>query len=91
MITQLYLNYVLLVVNSFGLQDALERSQINIPHFFARVHTSAKACATILRDDLGPKGYLRYSPDSHFVIGSYAVLSLLKVRWMTLTGTLQLC
>lgn len=79
MITEFYLNYALLVLNSFGLQNALERCPMNIPHFFARCHTSAIACATLVRDYLGPGGFLRYSPDSHFVQISYAVLSLLKL------------
>ncbi|KAF6763809.1 fungal-specific transcription factor domain-containing protein [Ephemerocybe angulata] len=48
MITEFYLNYALLVLNSFGLQNALERCPMNIPHFFARCHTSAIACATLL-------------------------------------------
>ena len=74
-----YLNYALLVLNSFGLQNALERAKLNIPHFFARCHTAATECATLIRDHLGPTGFLKYSPDSHFVQTSYAVLSLLKV------------
>ncbi|KAG6336922.1 hypothetical protein ID866_2160 [Astraeus odoratus] len=72
-------HYYMLVVNSFGLQNAMERSTVDIPHFFARVHTSATTVATIARDELAPRGYLRYSPDSHFVFLSYAVLSLLKL------------
>lgn len=74
-----YYNYATLVVNSFGLQNALDRSQVDIAHFFIQCHSSAVACATIVRDELGPGGFLRYSPDSHFVQCSYAVLSLLKV------------
>ena len=74
-----YYNYAMLVVNSFGLQDALERTPVNLAHFFSRCHTSAIKCATLVRDELGPRGYLRFSPDSHFVQCSYAVLSLLKV------------
>ncbi|KAH8117092.1 fungal-specific transcription factor domain-containing protein [Phellopilus nigrolimitatus] len=73
-----YYNYAMLVVNSFGLQNALERSPVDIGHFFTRCHSSAVACATLVRDELGPRGFLRYSPDSHFVQISYAVLSLLK-------------
>ncbi|KDQ10538.1 hypothetical protein BOTBODRAFT_178020 [Botryobasidium botryosum FD-172 SS1] len=74
-----YYNYAVLVVNSFGLQNAIERSPIDIGHFFGRCHSSATACALIMRDELGAKGYLRYAPDSHFVLGSYAVLTLLKL------------
>jgi hypothetical protein len=69
----------MLVLNSFGLQDALDRSPLNIGHFVGRVHSSAMACATIVRDELGPSGFMKSSPDSHFVQTSYAVLSLLKV------------
>lgn len=73
-----YANYAMLVINSFGLQNALERAPVNILHFFARVHTCAKTCAVMIRDELGSREYLKYAPDSHFVFGSYAVLSLLK-------------
>jgi hypothetical protein len=80
LITSFYLNYSMLVVNSFGLQNALERAPLDVPHFFGRCYSSAKTCATVIRDELGPQGYLRYAPDSHFVLTSYAVLTLLKVR-----------
>ncbi|KAK2466676.1 hypothetical protein APHAL10511_000934 [Amanita phalloides] len=79
LIAQFYFNYVVLVLNSFGLQDALERTPANIGHFFARCHSSATACAIVVRDQLGPRGYLKYSPDSHCVMISYAVLTLLKL------------
>lgn len=69
----------MLIVNSFGLQNALERSAVDIGHFFARCHSSAVACAILMRDEIGPQGYLRFAPDSHYVMVSYAVLSLLKV------------
>ncbi|CAA7270959.1 unnamed protein product [Cyclocybe aegerita] len=79
MISRFYFNYAMLVINSFGLQDALERTPVNIGYFFGRVHSSAHACALVVRDELGPRGYMKYSPDSHFVQMSYAVLSLLKL------------
>ncbi|KAJ2933127.1 hypothetical protein H1R20_g3975, partial [Candolleomyces eurysporus] len=79
MMRRFYFNYAMLVLNSFGLQNALERAHMNIPHFFARCHTTAMTCATIVRDTLGPSGFLRYSPDSHFVQISYAILTLLKL------------
>ncbi|KAH9952175.1 hypothetical protein B0H21DRAFT_17239 [Amylocystis lapponica] len=72
-------HYGILVINSFGLQDALQRSAVDIGHFFTRCHSAAVKCATIIRDEFGPRGYLKYAPDSHFVRGSYAVLSLLKL------------
>jgi hypothetical protein len=88
-IAEFYTSYALLVINSFGLQNALERSPADLGHFFVRCHTTASRCATLVRDELGPLGYLKYSPDSHFVQCSYAVLTLLKVsrtrssrRWL---------
>ncbi|KAJ7080387.1 fungal-specific transcription factor domain-containing protein [Mycena belliarum] len=79
LMSQFYYNYAMLVLNSFGLQNALESAPLNIGHFFARCHSSAIACAVLVRDHLGPRGFLKYSPDSHFVQISYAVLSLLKL------------
>ncbi|EKM82370.1 hypothetical protein AGABI1DRAFT_52492 [Agaricus bisporus var. burnettii JB137-S8] len=79
LIASFYFNYANLVINSFGLQDAFERTPVNIGHFFGRVHDSAMACALLVRDHLGPSGFMKYSPDSHFVQTSYAVLSLLKL------------
>lgn len=74
-----YLNYGMLVVNSFGLQNALEKNPINIGHFFGRCHTSAIASISVMKDEMAVKGYLKYSPDSHFVQSSYALLTLLKL------------
>ncbi|KAG7092912.1 hypothetical protein E1B28_009217 [Marasmius oreades] len=78
-IGQFYYNYVLLVLNSYGLQNALERSPLDIGHFFARCHGCAMTCSLLVRDHLGPSGFMKYSPDSHFVQTSYAVLTLLKL------------
>lgn len=83
-VAKFYYNYAILVVNSFGLQNAFERSPVDIAFFFGRVHTAATACCLAIRDDLAPAGFLRYAPDSHFVLTSYAVLSLLKV-WFSIT------
>lgn len=73
-----YLNYGMLVINSFGLQNALEKSPVDIGHFFARCHTSATACISVIKDQFAPQGFLKYAPDSLFVQSSYAVLTLLK-------------
>ena len=78
-VTEFYNTYAVLLLNSLGLQDAIERSPINLPHFFSRCLKAASDCAKCIRDELGPRGYLRYSPLSHFIEGSYAVLTLLKV------------
>jgi hypothetical protein len=79
LMAEFFANYSMLVINSFGLQNAMERCPVDIPHFFARVHSSAKTCAMLVREELGPSDFLKYAPDSHFVFTSYAVLSLLKV------------
>jgi hypothetical protein len=78
-VEKFYFNYCSLVINSFGLQNAMDRAPVNLSHFFTRCHTHATKCALLVRDELSPRGYMRYSPDSHFVLCSYAVLSLLKV------------
>lgn len=80
LMAEFFANYSMLVINSFGLQNAMERCPVDIPHFFARVHSSAKTCAILVKEELGPLDFLKYAPDSHFVFTSYAVLSLLKVR-----------
>jgi hypothetical protein len=74
-----YFHYYSLVMHSFGLQNAIARSAVDIPYFFCKCHTAATAVAVIARDELAPRGFLRYSTDSHFVFLSYAVLSLLKL------------
>jgi hypothetical protein len=78
-IEKFYFNYAMLVINSFGLQNAMDRATINLGHFFTKCHTHATKCAMYVKDELASRGYMRYSPDSHFVLSSYAVLSLLKV------------
>ncbi|KAG9015703.1 hypothetical protein FRB90_004396 [Tulasnella sp. 427] len=79
LIAQFYYHYANVVINSFGLQNALERSPTDIAHFFGRCHSAAMSCARIVKEELAPKGYMRYSPDSHFVLFSYALLTLLKL------------
>ncbi|KAG6888535.1 hypothetical protein C0992_008278 [Termitomyces sp. T32_za158] len=79
LVAQFYYNYSVLVVNSFGLQNALERSPIDLGHFFAQCHASAMACALLVRDHLGPMEYMKYAPDTHCVMVSYALLTLLKL------------
>lgn len=80
LIRRFYFNYALLVINSFGLENALQSSPVDIPHFFGRCHSAAMSCVLLVKDEIAPAGFLRYAPDSHFVLCSYAVLSLLKVR-----------
>ncbi|KAF5357848.1 hypothetical protein D9756_001248 [Leucocoprinus leucothites] len=60
-----YFNYAASVLNSFGLQNALERAPVDSGRFFARAHLSAIACAVLVGDHPGPSA-------------SYAVLRLLQ-------------
>lgn len=78
-ILDFYYHYAILVINLFGLQDAVENSGADLAHFFSRCYSSAMGCVLVVRNELAPGGYTRYSPDSHFVATSYAVLTLLKV------------
>ncbi|EIW60220.1 uncharacterized protein TRAVEDRAFT_145442 [Trametes versicolor FP-101664 SS1] len=89
LIANYYFHYAMLTINAFGLQNALERSAVDIGHFFARCHSSAVSCALLLRDEMGPLGFLKYAPDSHFVMGSYAVLSLLKASLLLIRPEFQ--
>lgn len=79
LIVQFYYQYANLLVNSFGLQNAMERAPIDLPHFFSRCYGSAMTFIGVVRQ-LGPLGHFTFAPDSHFVFLSYAVLTLLKVR-----------
>lgn len=88
-ISQFYFLYANLLVNSFGLQNALERAPVDLAHFFARCYSSATSFIKTVKE-LAPLGYLRYAPDSHFVFISYAVLSLLKVRHSAHTRLCQI-
>jgi hypothetical protein len=89
MIAQFYFHYANLVINSFGLQNALERSPADIAHFFGRTHSSAITCARLVKDELVPRGFMKYSTDSHFVFLSYALLTLLKV--CLVAGRIESC
>ncbi|KAG6828107.1 hypothetical protein H0H92_009192 [Tricholoma furcatifolium] len=79
LIAQFYYNYAILIVNSFGLQNAMERSPVDLAHFFSQCHSAATKCALLVKDELGPRGFMRYAPDSHNVFVSYALLTLLKL------------
>ncbi|EJU00480.1 hypothetical protein DACRYDRAFT_68629 [Dacryopinax primogenitus] len=79
MVSALQHNYSLLVINTFGLHHAREHSHVDVAHFFSRCYSTAVECARIITEQLGPSGYLKYSPDSHFVLCSYAVITLLKL------------
>jgi hypothetical protein len=80
-VARFYYNYAILVINSFGLQNAFERSLVDVGYFFGRVHSAATTCCHIIKDEVAAAGFMRYTVDSHYVLTSYAVLSLLKVSF----------
>ncbi|KAG1734300.1 fungal-specific transcription factor domain-containing protein [Suillus lakei] len=75
-----YFHYYMLVVNSFGLQNAMERSAVDIGHFFSRCYTSATAVAIVARDELAPNGYaeLIRSEFQQFIENEQNIIDLVK-------------
>lgn len=74
-----YYAYSSLVLYSFGLENALERSKLDISFFLTNVYEAATRVCNVVKDHFLPKGYLPYLPDTNFVMCSYALLSLLKL------------
>lgn len=74
-------NYAVLVLNSFGLQYALERpsdgASVDKPQYLVRcVHAAKEIVATV---KYGMREILRYAPDPTFVAVAYACVFLLKL------------
>lgn len=74
-------NYAVLVLNSFGLQYALERpsdfASADKPQYLARCVHAAKEIITTVK--YGMREILRYAPDPTFVTVAYACVFLLKL------------
>lgn len=74
-------NYALLVLNSFGLQYALERpddgASVDKPQYLVRcVHAAKEIISTV---KYGLREILRFAPDPTFVAVAYACVFLLKL------------
>jgi hypothetical protein len=76
---QFYYAYSSLVLYSFGLENALERSKMDISFFLTNVYEAASKVCTVVKHHFHERGYLPYLPDTNFVMCSYALLSLLKL------------
>ncbi|CDO69738.1 hypothetical protein BN946_scf184697.g10 [Trametes cinnabarina] len=75
-----FTGYSRLVMWSFGFQQAYKRGFRPEDHIFLdKCFESAKTVIVTLIDTLAPTGYLRTSPDSHFVFASFASAFLLKL------------
>ncbi|KIY68921.1 hypothetical protein CYLTODRAFT_373583 [Cylindrobasidium torrendii FP15055 ss-10] len=74
------LGYSRLVIWSFGFQQAYSRGiRDGDELFFKKCLDSAKSVIRIMTDDLIPTGFMRYSPDGHFVFCAFASAFLLKL------------
>ncbi|KAI0773153.1 fungal-specific transcription factor domain-containing protein [Trametes elegans] len=72
--------YSRLVMWSFGFQQAFKRGfQPDDQLFLEKCFESAKTIIVTLIDTLAPTGYMRTSPDAHFVFASFASAFLLKL------------
>ncbi|KAH9051379.1 fungal-specific transcription factor domain-containing protein [Lactarius deliciosus] len=73
-------NYAMLVMFSFGFQEAFLRGfQAGDEVFFTRSLDCAKAVVTVLVDSLVPTGYIRFAPDGYFVFAAFASAFMLKL------------
>ncbi|EMD32764.1 hypothetical protein CERSUDRAFT_77143 [Gelatoporia subvermispora B] len=69
-----------LVMYSFGLQHALSRGfHVKDMLFLIKSFDYAKSVITAMVESLAPSGYMRYSPDAHFIYASFASVVLLKL------------
>ncbi|KXN81254.1 Protein priB, partial [Leucoagaricus sp. SymC.cos] len=72
--------YSRLVMFSFGFQHAFQRGiERSDQVFFTKCLEAAKSVIKNMIDGLAPSGYMRYSPDGHFVFASFASAFLLKL------------
>jgi len=73
-------NYSRLVMYSFGFQQAYKRGvQQEDRLFLDKCFGAAKTVILCMVDTLCPSGYMRFSPDGHFVFSSFASAFLLKL------------
>jgi len=72
--------YSRLVMFSFGFQHAFRRGlQPEDDIYFKKCLFSAKSVISNMIDGLIPSGYMRFSPDGHFVFAAFASAFLLKL------------
>ncbi|KAI0722050.1 hypothetical protein C8Q72DRAFT_859459 [Fomitopsis betulina] len=73
-------SYSRLVMYSFGFQQAYRRGiQTEDQIFIDNCFQAAKSVILCMIDTLCPSGYMRFSPDGHFVFASFASAFLLKL------------
>lgn len=73
-------SYSRLVMYSFGFQQAFKRGiQPEDQIFLDNCFQAAKSVILCMIDTLCPSGYMRFSPDGHFIFASFASAFLLKL------------
>ncbi|THH32747.1 hypothetical protein EUX98_g1452 [Antrodiella citrinella] len=73
-------SYARLVMWSFGFQQAYRRGiQGRDRVFLDKCYKYATTVVTCMIDKLAPSGYIRFSPDGHFVFATFASAFLLKL------------
>ncbi|KAI6100455.1 hypothetical protein EV401DRAFT_1877551 [Pisolithus croceorrhizus] len=73
-------NYSRLVMYSFGFQHAFQRGmESNDQVFLQKCFRAATAVIEHMTEVLAPSGFMRSSPDGHFVFASFASAFLLKL------------
>ncbi|EPS93162.1 hypothetical protein FOMPIDRAFT_63796 [Fomitopsis schrenkii] len=73
-------SYSRLVMYSFGFQQAYRRGiQPEDQIFIDNCFQAAKSVVLCMIDTLCPSGYMRFSPDGHFIFASFASAFLLKL------------
>ncbi|KZT35974.1 hypothetical protein SISSUDRAFT_1050554 [Sistotremastrum suecicum HHB10207 ss-3] len=73
-------NYSRLVMFSFGFQRVFQMGELKAGDIFLqRCLSAASKVLTVMIDTLAPSGYMRYSPDGHFVFSAFAAAFLLKL------------
>ncbi|TIB81615.1 hypothetical protein E3Q22_00829 [Wallemia mellicola] len=77
-VSKFMFNYWTLAIFSFGLQSALETNSVDFTYFFTKCYHSAQELLLITKEVMAPRGWLKYSVDSHFVFITYATVSLMK-------------
>ncbi|KAJ7711995.1 hypothetical protein B0H16DRAFT_1744612 [Mycena metata] len=72
--------YSRLVMFSFGFQQAYRRGLQAQDHiFFTKCLEAGKAILRAMVEGLAPTGFMRYSPDGHFIFSAFASAFLLKL------------
>ncbi|PBK66476.1 hypothetical protein ARMSODRAFT_1021282 [Armillaria solidipes] len=75
-----YVYYYKLVIFSFGFHQTFHAGiEAWYDYFFTKCFEYAKSVIRCMNEDLAPSGFMRYSPDRHFMCTAFAVVFLFKL------------